>query len=167
MKFGTAICHYTPTLNLHSSMYYHGGRTYFWGGYKASATLSFSKVLCTYKLIVKSVYKWQRLVSYFDFLICSWYSFRNVNGYAVIELTDIRDRVRNDDDGVDGLRIRLWTAVTNGLIVHHPSNICVWKTMVDDVDRGKLPIRPPKHSLWQTYQQIHLVTNRKDLDEGN
>jgi hypothetical protein len=38
--------------------------------------------------------------------------------------------------------------------------------MVDDVDWGKLPIRPPS-ALCQSYQQSHLVGNQEDLGERN
>jgi hypothetical protein len=45
------------------------------------------------------------------------------------------------DDHVDGVRLYLWTAATNRLI-HPPNDIWVERAMVDDVDWGKLLIRP-------------------------
>jgi hypothetical protein len=51
------------------------------------------------------------------------------------------------NDYVDWMRLCLWTATTNGPIVHPPGDIWAWKTMLDVVDWGKLPIRPPEGSL--------------------
>jgi hypothetical protein len=41
----------------------------------------------------------------------------------------------------------LWTAATNRPIVHPQGDIWAWRTVVDDVNWGKLPIHPPERSL--------------------
>jgi hypothetical protein len=53
--------------------------------------------------------------------------------------------VYDDDDHhhVDGTRLRLWTAATNGPIVHPPGDIWAWRKTVDDIDWGNPTIRPP------------------------
>jgi hypothetical protein len=40
----------------------------------------------------------------------------------------------------DELRLRLWTAATNGPIVLPPGDIWAWRIIWSDIDRGKLPI---------------------------
>jgi hypothetical protein len=53
----------------------------------------------------------------------------------------------DDDDHVDGMKLRLWTAVTNGPIVHPPGDVWAWRKTVDDIDWGNPTIRPPERSL--------------------
>jgi hypothetical protein len=47
----------------------------------------------------------------------------------------------------DGVRPRLWTAATNRPIVYPAGDITIWPSMMDDVDQGNIPIRPPERSL--------------------
>jgi hypothetical protein len=48
--------------------------------------------------------------------------------------------------------LRPWTAPTNGSVVHPPGDMWAWRTVVDDIDKEKLPIR-----------SSHLVQNQEDL----
>jgi hypothetical protein len=50
-------------------------------------------------------------------------------------------------DQVDGARLHLWPATTNGPIVHSHIIYEYGEPWLKDVDRGKLPIRPPKRSV--------------------
>jgi hypothetical protein len=44
-----------------------------------------------------------------------------------------------DDDHVDGVRLRLSTAGTNGPIVHPPDDTWAWRTMVEWYRQVKTP----------------------------
>jgi hypothetical protein len=65
----------------------------------------------------------------------------------------------DDDDVVDGVRLCLCTAASNGPIIY-PQVIYVygepWWNDYDD--SGKLLTR-----LWQSYQQRHLVESRRNV----
>jgi hypothetical protein len=59
--------------------------------------------------------------------------------------------IRYDDDDhhhhVDGVSLRLWTAATNGPIFHPPGDTYDHgEPWWNDIDRRKLPIRPPNVS---------------------
>jgi hypothetical protein len=43
----------------------------------------------------------------------------------------------NKTDHVDGVRVRLWTAASNGSIIHFPVDIWAWRTMVKWYWQGK------------------------------
>jgi hypothetical protein len=61
-------------------------------------------------------------------------------------LFDVVTDVINDDH-IRGASLRLWTAATNGPIVHTPSdNVRGEPWWNDDVDRVKLLTRPPELS---------------------
>jgi hypothetical protein len=51
-----------------------------------------------------------------------------------------------------GVRPRLWTAATNGPIVHLTRDICVWRATVEWCRQGKHP-DSSIGALWQSYQQ--------------
>jgi hypothetical protein len=48
----------------------------------------------------------------------------------------------DDDDDVDRVGLRLWTAATNGSIINPPGDIRAWRTMLEWYRQGKLLIRP-------------------------
>jgi hypothetical protein len=50
------------------------------------------------------------------------------------------------DDHVDGVRLRLWTAATNGPIFHAAGGIWALRTIVEWDKQGKLLIRLPELS---------------------
>jgi hypothetical protein len=58
---------------------------------------------------------------------------------------------------VDGVRLRLWTAATNGPIVHPPGDIWAGEPWRNDVGRGEL-IHPPRLSCNAT--SSNLVANQ-------
>jgi hypothetical protein len=62
------------------------------------------------------------------------------------------------DDHVDGVRLRLWTAATNGLILYPPDDVRAWITMVKWYQQGKTRDSSTR-ALLQSYQQRHLVAN--------
>jgi hypothetical protein len=47
--------------------------------------------------------------------------------------------VGGDDDHVNWVRLRLWTAATNCPIVHPPGDKWAWRTMVEWCRQGKTP----------------------------
>jgi hypothetical protein len=59
----------------------------------------------------------------------------------------------------------LWTADTNGPIVHPPGDIWAWRTMVEWYRQGKAPDSSP--SLSGNHTISHLVANQKELGEGS
>jgi hypothetical protein len=65
-----------------------------------------------------------------------------------------------DDDHVDVLRIRLWTAATNGHIVHPRGDILAWRSVAQWYRQRKL-IRPPELSGKPT--SSHLVGTYVEL----
>jgi hypothetical protein len=68
--------------------------------------------------------------------------------------------IANDDDRVSGVRLRLWTATTNGPIVHPPGDTWVWRAM-EWYRQGKTPDTSTR-ALWNSYQHRHLVTSRRN-----
>jgi hypothetical protein len=62
---------------------------------------------------------------------------------------------------VDGVRLRLWTAVTNGPIVHSPGDIWARRTM-EEFWCWQRKTDSSTGASWQSYQQSHLVASRKN-----
>jgi hypothetical protein len=52
----------------------------------------------------------------------------------------------------NGVRLRLWTAATNGPVVHPPGDTWAWRTMVELYQQGKTPVSPTT-ALRKSYQQ--------------
>jgi hypothetical protein len=82
-------------------------------------------------------------------------SMRNVTRMC----SSIQD-VQADHDHVDGVRLHLWTAATNGPMLHSPGDIWAWTIMVEWRRQGKLISSPqlsgnPTSSL---AQQEELAT---------
>jgi hypothetical protein len=71
-----------------------------------------------------------------------------------------------DNNHVYGLRLHLWTDVTNGSIAHPPGSIQSWRIMVEWYRRGN-PRDSSTRSLWPYYKQIHLVANQEECGERN
>jgi hypothetical protein len=71
----------------------------------------------------------------------------------------MRGRKNNiDDDHVDGMRLRLWPAATNGPIVLLLEGIIwAWRTMVEWYRQRKTPDSSTR-ALWQSYHQRKRVT---------
>jgi hypothetical protein len=65
-----------------------------------------------------------------------------------------------DDDHVDGGRLYLWAAATNGPIVQIPGDVWAWGTMVEWYRQGKIPDSSTR-ALWQFYQQNYLVVKQE------
>jgi hypothetical protein len=59
-------------------------------------------------------------------------------------------------DHVDGVRLRLWTAATNGPIAHPPGDIWARITTMEWCRQGKTPDSSIR-ALWQSCQQSHLA----------
>jgi len=68
----------------------------------------------------------------------------------------------DDDEHVDGVRLCLWTAATNGPTVHYPGDIWAWRTMVEWWCRQRKTPDSSTRALWQSYQQRHLVASRRN-----
>jgi hypothetical protein len=64
----------------------------------------------------------------------------------------INRSVDNDDDQVDGARLRLWTATTNGSAVRVTRSIYARITMVEWYGQDKTPGSSTR-ALWQSYPQ--------------
>jgi hypothetical protein len=58
-----------------------------------------------------------------------------------------------DDNHVDRVRLRLWTAATDRPIVHPLGDIWTWRTMVEWYQQVKTPDLSIR-VLWQSYQQL-------------
>jgi hypothetical protein len=59
--------------------------------------------------------------------------------------------LQEDDDHVDGVRLRLRTEAINGPIFYPPGDVWSWRTTVEVYRQGKLLNRPPE--LQQSYKQ--------------
>jgi hypothetical protein len=66
-----------------------------------------------------------------------------------------------DDNHVDVVRPCLWTATTNGLIVHSRDDVWVWRAMVERRRQEKTPDSSTR-ALCQSYEHSH-----EELGEGN
>jgi hypothetical protein len=72
--------------------------------------------------------------------------------------------VQNDyGDRIDGARLRLWTAASNGPLVHAPDHTWAWRTMVEWYWQGKPLIRPTE--LSGNPANSHLVARQEVLSE--
>jgi hypothetical protein len=71
----------------------------------------------------------------------------------------------DNDDHVDKVRLRLWTAATNGPIVYPPGDMWEWKTMVEWCRQRKTPDSSTR-ALWQAFQQSYLVATRRNGRRG-
>jgi hypothetical protein len=60
------------------------------------------------------------------------------------------------------VRLRLWTAVTNGHIVHPPGDMWALRTMVGWYRERSTPDSSTR-DLWHSYQHSNLVANRRNL----
>jgi hypothetical protein len=75
--------------------------------------------------------------------IIIWSIMRIIDLIGCIKLILHYSRIQNDDHHhANGVRLCLWTEATKP-IVHPPDDIWAWRTMVDDVNWGKVPIHPP------------------------
>jgi hypothetical protein len=68
-----------------------------------------------------------------------------------------------DDDHVNGARLRLYTAATNGPIFLPPSDIWVWRATVEWYWLGKTPDSFTR-ALWQSYGQSY-ISNSEENDK--
>jgi hypothetical protein len=73
----------------------------------------------------------------------------------------LKTQCLGNEDDVDRLRIRLWTADTNGPIIHLPGNIWAWKLWWNNTDRGKILIGPSDFS--GNHISSHPVAKRERL----
>jgi hypothetical protein len=53
-------------------------------------------------------------------------------------------------DFIDGVRLRFWTAATNGHIVHPTDDVCVWRTTVEWYWQGKTQIKTCPSATFST-----------------
>jgi hypothetical protein len=67
----------------------------------------------------------------------------------------------NSGNHVDGAILRLWTAATNGPIIHPPGVVWHWEPWWNNIDKGKLLIRPRK--LSGNSASSHLVAKREEV----
>jgi hypothetical protein len=63
-----------------------------------------------------------------------------------------RSVTNNNDDHVDGVWPRLWTAATNGSVVRHPGDIWALRTMLYRSRQRETPVSSAR-ALWQSYKQ--------------
>jgi hypothetical protein len=63
---------------------------------------------------------------------------------------------------VDGMRLRLWTAATNGPIINSPGDTWAWSTMVEWHRQGRT-LDSSTRAVCQSYQENHLVTKNEKL----
>jgi hypothetical protein len=95
-----------------------------------------------------------RSKDYFKILGCF---LKKQNNFTVIVASIHLDF---NDDRVEGIRMCLWTAATNGPIVHPPS----WYMSMENHDgmlsAGESPDSSSR-ALWQSYQQNHLVAKQE------
>jgi hypothetical protein len=66
----------------------------------------------------------------------------------------------DDDHHMYGVRLLLWTANTNGPIIHIHGDIWVWITMVKWYRQRNN--NSSTRALWQSYQQSHLVESGRN-----
>jgi hypothetical protein len=67
----------------------------------------------------------------------------------------------DDDDHVDGMKLRLCTATTNGPNVHIGDTYEHGGPRWNDIDRGKLLIRPAE--FFGSSTSSHLVSTEEDM----
>jgi hypothetical protein len=86
--------------------------------------------------------------------------------FTILMTGDVRAWIYNVvDDNDHGMRLRLWTAATNGHIVHPRRGMWAWRTMVT-ISTVKTPDSSTA-ALWETYQQSHLVANQEEFGLRN
>jgi hypothetical protein len=78
----------------------------------------------------------------------------DLNPYSLPPLILLSIHHVSNDDHVYGVRLRLWTAATNGPIVHPLDDTWAWRTIVDWCRRRITP--------WQSYRRSHQVANRRN-----
>jgi hypothetical protein len=80
----------------------------------------------------------------FCFILVTLYFLRLA--YTIHVYTFCHCSYIDDDDHVDGVRLRLWTAAINRPIVHPAGDIRAWRTILKWYRHGKLQICPPELS---------------------
>jgi hypothetical protein len=98
--------------------------------------------------------------------VSSYHSFESKNK-ATLHMFALNFLLNFDDDHVDGLRLRLWAAVTNWPTVHPPGDTWTWRTMVEWYRQGKTTTDSSTRANWQSYLQSHPVVNQGEPGEGN
>jgi hypothetical protein len=94
-----------------------------------------------------------------DELLCNWnHKITFVMHYICFTTIGIHDD-DDDDEHIDGMRLRLWTATTNGRIVHPQGEL------YKHGEPWWCQLRKTPNS--NSYQQNNLVANREDAGEGN
>jgi hypothetical protein len=66
----------------------------------------------------------------------------------------------DDNDDVNGARLRLWTAATNMPTVYPPGYVWPWRIMVEWYRQGTTPDSSTR-TFWQTYLQRHIIASRR------
>jgi hypothetical protein len=90
--------------------------------------------------------------------------------YSLLGIHDMIFKYRDDftfslfnlDDDVDVLRIRLWTAATNGPMVHPTDNIWAW-TIMEKWYRQEKTHDSFTRAPWESYKQIDPVAKQNEL----
>jgi hypothetical protein len=67
--------------------------------------------------------------------------------------------VAHYDGNVGGVRQRLWTAATNGFIIHLSGDAWAWKTITSTEEKTDSSTR----AFWHSCQQSHIVAKKKEL----
>jgi hypothetical protein len=89
--------------------------------------------------------------------------FSDLNMQAMLRVYN-RLRRNDDDDHVDGVRLRLWIAATNRPIVHPLGDIWAWRTMVEWHRQGKTFVHQSPLAVLPTESSTSKLG---ELGEGN
>jgi len=88
-------------------------------------------------------------------------TFNNTRGANEKFIKDFSWETWNDDN-VDGVILRLWTAATNWSVFHPSGDVRTWSTMTEWYREGKTPDSSTRTN-WQSYKQSHLVAKQEEL----